>query len=283
VSYLSTSKIRRTSKNQVDMMFTYAKPGELPQFYTIYDIEGEGKGTYETVSDFVADNPEATLDDIREMASHDHADEIRERLGISLNAKGDFVFTDPDGATYELPNSFSRYFDNITENDTEQIEAVRVFARRLSNNPKKHARLAIADWVAKNPSISILADGRIIGYRGLRPDFGAIHEGFGVVNGVPQAHDGHLDNSPGNVLEFPTELVDHNPNNVCSFGLHFGTWDYAYRYSSSQPGGGQRVAVAIAPEDVVSAPNDASQGKLRTLKFEVIESVSGPYAETVIL
>lgn len=285
MSYLSSSEIRRRGDDKVNMMYTYAKPGELPQFYTIFDVYGTGAASYEAVCELVEQNPDATIEEIREAVNFDPADAARKRLGITINDLGDFVFHDEDGSAYELPNSFGEYFDTISEKDTEEIEAVRAFARRLSKNPKEYARLAIADWVAKNPSISILSDGRIVGYRGLRSDFTAIHPGFGYVNGEPQAHDGHLDNSPGNVLSFPTELIDHDPSKACSFGLHFGTFVYAdgYARNCNQSGTGVRVSVAVAPEDVVSSPLDSHESKLRTLSFEVIEQVAAPYTETVIL
>lgn len=196
--------------------------------------------------------------------------EIRKELGITINPDGSVSL--PHGV--ELPEGIAVIFNQV--DDLEHGKRLIKFAEKLSNNPREYAREALVAWIIKNPSLTILEDGRIRGYRGLRDDFTSIHAGYGVVfhkrgegeyERVEYTND-HLDNSVGNIITFPQEMVDHNTAIRCSIGLHVGTWDYASGF-----GQGKYVAVAFSPEHVVSPPDDAHQSKIRVHEMEILEEV----------
>ena len=175
---------------------------------------------------------------------------------------------DPAEQTIEFPNGivFSREVTEVFKYMTSEEEAKRFvkFVELLGDNPRTYVYESLTQWILQNPTLEILEDGRIKGYRGLRSDYKSIHSGYGIVNGV-EVH-GHLDNTPGNILEFPVSLTDHNAEHACSIGLHVGTKEYAENFGS-----GKYVTVAFSPADVVSSVLDSEQGKLRVSKMEILE------------
>jgi hypothetical protein len=60
------------------------------------------------------------------------------------------------------------------------------------------------------------------------------------------------------------DLVDDNPNNTCSAGLHVACFDYAKGFGS------RLVEVKVNPRDVVCVPTDYNGTKMRTCRFEVV-------------
>lgn len=215
----------------------------------------------------VMQNDSTTIDDIQDIVDvltpESENEKIRKDLGIQIGSEGEINL--PDGIV--LPKDVAGVFREITSR--EQAERLIKFAKRLAKNPHEHARASLIEWIISNPSLSILEDGRIRGFRGNNPDMKSIHSGYGIVNG--EEVDGHLDNSPGNVIEFPRHMADHNPENYCSVGIHVGTKKYAHDW-------GQRwVTVAFAPEDVISFPGDGTDYKIRVVKVEILEEVSESY------
>lgn len=225
----------------------------------------------------IINDPEGYDDPISEIyltiigTAQEKIDAIREELGVTINDNGDVVIGDA-----VLPHRFQ---DLLSTVDTRQeAESIVAFAHDLLDNPGEHSREALIEWLLANPSLSFTNDGRIIGYRALRDDFTSNHHGYGIVNGKEYAN-AHLDNSPGNVLEFPRFMTDANPGARCSIGLHVGTWRYATNYLGYDS---VRVSVAFRASDVVSPPSDAQQEKIRVSKFTVLQQVFSPYEDTVM-
>ena len=199
---------------------------------------------------------------------------IRKELDIEVGM--DFVKV----AGITLPAAFQKLLGNIeTKQDALSIVA---FAKDLAQNPGEHCKEALIEWLVTNPSLSFTPDGKIIGYRAVDENFASNHKGYGIVNGKEVEND-HLDNTPGNTLQFPRFMVDQNPNKHCSIGLHVGTWDYATSYASSFPHGtANLISVAFKASDVVSPPEDAHQEKIRVEEYTVREVVQAPYKETIV-
>lgn len=211
---------------------------------------------------------------VRSGQSHINLDYVRNRLGIKepedlqaainkardrhgINVLEDGTVDMGNGVL--LPDSFRRMLLSVT--DDRDIKSVIRFGKKLAKNPLPHAREALVEWIIRNPSLALTNSGNVVGYRGLRKDFTSIHSGYGIVNGVHLAN-ANLDNTPGNVIEFPREMIDHNPNKHCSVGLHVGTWGYASGFSQ-----GRIVMVTFSPTDVVSPPTDSAQEKIRVCKM----------------
>lgn len=193
--------------------------------------------------------------------------DLREELGIIIN--DDNTVTLPNGVV--LPNGISSIFNDI--DDREHFEYLMNFADLLEKNPYDYAKNSLIDWIMRNSSLTILPDGRIKGYRAVRNDFKSNHSGYGIVNGVEYEND-HLDNTPGNIIEFPSFMIDHNPLSSCSIGIHVGTLDYATDFSYQCGRGSRIVTVAFSPSDVVSPPYDAKQSKIRVSLMEILEEIN---------
>lgn len=191
-------------------------------------------------------------------------DDIREKYGITIGEQLviNNEFTDFESIVF--PVEIGDVFKDITTE--EELHKFMKFLNLLDKNPYSHAKSALVEWIIQNPSLTILEDGRIRGYRGLTTELTSIHSGYGIVNGVEV--NSQLDNTPGNIIEFPVSLVDHNPNNYCSVGLHVGTLDYAVGF------GKRYVTVAFSPEHVVSSPADSRYGKIRVSRMEILEEIT---------
>lgn len=199
-------------------------------------------------------------------------EEFNNALGVSKSSSTIIedmgAVIDPIEKTITFPNGIV-FNEDITEvfkhmKTREEAERFFKFVDLLAANPRKYVHESLTYWIMTNPSLNILEDGRIQGYRGLNSDFSSIRSGYGIVNGVEV--NGNHDNSPGNILEFPVELTDHNASHACSIGLHVGTKKYAEQY-----GQGKYVTVAFSPADVVSSVEDSRQEKLRVSKMEILE------------
>ena len=125
------------------------------------------------------------------------------------------------------------------------------FWDNLKKNPSYNARMMMFKFLEHN-GIPLTQDGCFIAYRGIREDF-------------KDKRTGTFDNSPGSVCSMARELVDDNPNNTCSAGLHVACYGYAKDF------GEKLVEVKVNPFDVVAVPTDYQGTKMRTCKFEVIQ------------
>jgi len=125
------------------------------------------------------------------------------------------------------------------------------FWDNLKENSSYNSRQMLFAFLENNGH-PLTQDGCFIAYRGVTEDF-------------KDKHTGKIDNSPGAVCEMPRELVDDNPNNTCSSGLHVACFAYAKDF------GEKLVEVKVNPRDVVAVPTDYDGTKMRTCRFEVVQ------------
>ena len=156
---------------------------------------------------------------------------------------------------------FERLIDAIRDATPEQeLKCLFAFVRRALNHPDKVTSERIFDF-ARHNSIELTEEGLMIGYKKVRSDFKDIHSNT-------------YDNSPGQVLEMPRQMVDANHNNECSTGYHFAAKHYLPHFGSS--GGGDRVVrVLVDPADICGIPHDYKSSKCRTSKYIVLDEVTG--------
>jgi hypothetical protein len=133
------------------------------------------------------------------------------------------------------------------------------FWNNLKKNPSFNSRQMLFAFLEHNGH-PLTPEGYFIAYRGIAEDF-------------KDKHTGTMDNSPGKVLEMPRDLVDDNPNNTCSHGLHVACFDYAKGF------GPKLVEVKVNPADVVAVPTDYNGTKMRVCRFEVIQEVASMRTE----
>jgi hypothetical protein len=102
----------------------------------------------------------------------------------------------------------------------------------------------------------ITTKGTFLAYKGIREDGKDVHSGT-------------IDNSPGQTPTMPRRLVNDDPNQGCSQGLHVGAFEYASHW------GPRVVLVEVDPADVVSVPADHSYQKCRACKYKVLRDSEG--------
>jgi len=110
---------------------------------------------------------------------------------------------------------------------------------------------------------TITEDGCFLGYKSVRSDY-------------MDKHSGTICNQVG--AEIPRKErweVDDDPNSHCSKGYHVGALAYAGPGGTFNGSGDHVMICKVAPEDVVSVPNDYSGQKLRCCWYEVVAEFQG--------
>lgn len=166
----------------------------------------------------------------------------------------------------EVDDVFADLLIDLLDEGSEDYQPYVNFLEKVYSNVSEGIRGNLSRWL-KAEEFSILPNGNILGYRGLRPDHTSVHAGPGVVNGVRV--NGHLDNSVGNVVQIDTDLVEVNPSEGCASGLHVGTFAYASGWSQ-----GALVKVEVDPRHVRSVPYECDSQKMRVSQYRVLEDVT---------
>lgn len=183
---------------------------------------------------------------------------IRKNIVDKINtaAKGTKVRIEGNSIFYETREITgliaSRVFEMIRL--SLDVTPMLKFIENLMQNPSKRAVDELFGFM-EACTLPITEDGHFLAYKRVRSDYKDVHSGT-------------LDNSVGNTLEMPRNLVDEDKNNTCSYGLHFCSYDYLKHFS------GQRIVVLkINPADVVAIPADYNNSKGRTCKYEVVDEL----------
>jgi len=130
------------------------------------------------------------------------------------------------------------------------LDGLLKFWNNLKQNPSFNARKMLFKFLEHNGH-PLTSDGCFIAYRGITEDFKDVHSRS-------------FDNRVGSVCEMDRILVDDNPNNTCSNGLHVACFNYAKNF------GQKLVEVKVNPRDVVAVPTDYNGTKMRVCRFEVV-------------
>lgn len=192
-------------------------------------------------------------------------------LSVHVTLKDDDVYFDGLLATGPLATKIAELFDEGVE-DWKPLVA---FADNIAGNESEHSKQQLYRWL-NTAHFTITEDGYIVGYKGVTKEFtsrSAPASDFVCVNDKPFV--GPVDNAPGNVVTMPRHLVNFDPTNGCSRGLHVGTWEFARDF------GEVVVEVKVNPRDVVSIPTDSHDQKMRVCRYEVIKVVDRAYPESV--
>ena len=141
------------------------------------------------------------------------------------------------------------------------------FWKNLSENPSEWARKQLYGFLSKNKH-PITDDGMFVAYKKVRMN------DDGVLKDI---HSGEFINNIGHIVQMKRELVDPNPNQTCSTGLHVASFDYANsHYGSSND---VLLTVLVNPKDVVAVPADYNNQKMRVCEYAVIGVASGEMAD----
>lgn len=194
------------------------------------------------------------------------------RVSDRVSFRGGELLFDGDAVNNSLASTIIRL---AAEDESGDPTKLIKFLENLMNNPSEHSREQLYDWIAPR-NITITNDGHFLAYKGLREDFTSINAGPGIVNNVSYTDHTHLDNSPGNIVEFSRSRVVANSAIGCAVGLHAGTHSYASSFAQ-----GKLVLVKINPRDVVSVPTDCDAQKLRVCRYEVLEEIKEEVASVL--
>lgn len=157
----------------------------------------------------------------------------------------------------------------------QDVAPLAHFLDRLMSNPTKGVREDLYAWI-ESGDLALTPDGCFLAFKKVAHDYSSIHRN---PDGTA------VDNTPGQIVSMPRELVDDNRDATCSHGLHFCSWSYLASYGW---GGEDKVVILkIGPEDVVAIPTDYNRSKGRSWCYEVVgevpeEECEGLFSERVV-
>lgn len=132
------------------------------------------------------------------------------------------------------------------------------FFEKLMDNPSAESVEQLWGFISHN-DVEIDEEGCIVGWKKVRR---------AVSGELVDSYTGKVPNDIGNIVEMPRWMVDSNRSRTCSQGLHVGAWNYVSSFS-----GDTILKVRVNPRDVVSVPDDYSDMKMRSARYEVIATV----------
>lgn len=176
--------------------------------------------------------------------------------------EGKVYFTDEDGQKYDVAQDLC---DRILEqlNKHKNVDNLVRFASKLAMNPSFRAVNELYSFLKAN-DIEITDEGMVKCFKRVSDDYKDIYTNT-------------FDNSPGKTVKMKRSLVNEDPNQTCSNGLHVCSKAYLPSYP-----GARTVAVLVHPKDFVSVPVDyysigadgAVQAKARVCEYTVLADVT---------
>lgn len=158
----------------------------------------------------------------------------------------------------EIPGGLeTRIFEMLHEGADGQDRLLN-FADRLMANPSHRAVKELYGFLEHN-DIEITQDGHFYAWKKVRGDYKDIHSGT-------------MDNSPGAEPRVPRNMVDENPDQTCSYGLHVCAKHYLGHFGSC--GNDRILRVEVDPADVVAVPRDYKNAKMRCAGYKVLEDMT---------
>lgn len=139
------------------------------------------------------------------------------------------------------------------------IAPLMAFLTKVMANPSFRAVRSLIEFVEYG-RLPLTDDGDFLAYKKVGPNYKDLHTG-------------QFDNSVGQVLEMPRNMVDENPDRTCSSGLHVCSYDYLDGFGGDMSEGYRVVVCKINPADVVAVPNDYNNTKMRVCRYEVIDEL----------
>lgn len=134
------------------------------------------------------------------------------------------------------------------------LDPLHKLALRINRVTNKFVKDQLVRFM-RSGKLPILPDGRFLAYKGVE----RLQRPLGRID----AHSKTFRNDVGCTPRMLRSQVVSDPHAQCVAGLHVGTWGYMGGYSTV-------MAVAVAPEDVVSVPYEYQSQKMRTCGYEVL-------------
>lgn len=142
------------------------------------------------------------------------------------------------------------------------FEPIARFLDNVKRNPSFRAVQDLYGWIEHN-QMPLTEDGCFLAYKIIGPDWKDLYTRT-------------MDNSIGATVTVPRNMVDENPDQTCSYGLHACGYEYLPNYGGfygAGNGGNRVVMVKVNPADVVAFPKDYGNAKFRCCGYVVQEEV----------
>lgn len=181
-----------------------------------------------------------------------------------------------DGAVTD--NVLSQQIVRFLYDGVDDFKPLVKFYENILANPNEHSRTQLFSWLNQHKFV-IDEDGYLIGYKAVYRTategvYRANNRGYAVVDGVEYTNE-YTPYHVGAVVTMPRHMVNHNPSEGCSTGLHVGTFNYASSFIYD----GATMRVKVNPRDVVSVPTHCDWAKVRCCRLEVIEINAAEFQE----
>jgi len=196
-----------------------------------------------------------SADEIFTMADPESAIEKFSQGKLTVNVKEECVYYDGTPIHNSLTN---RVISMVTMRGIEGTQSLINFLEKLMENPSYRAVNSLYDFMQHN-DIEINSEGNFYAWKRVRNDY-------------TDCHSGTFDNSVGAEPSMPRNMVNEDPEQTCSRGLHVAAKHYLSHFH-----GTITIKCEVDPKDVVSCPIDYANSKLRTCKYKVVEDVSNQF------
>lgn len=156
-----------------------------------------------------------------------------------------------------------RILEHVKNKDP--IDSLCRFVEKLFENPDNRIIDQLFNWLEIG-SMPLFSDGDILAYKMIRSDY--------FSHAIDNRTGTRMFQGIGEVVSMNRVDCDSNPNQVCSTGLHFCSYEYLPKYGNMVYDDGNRVIIVkINPKNVVSIPVDYNFTKGRCCEFEVVGEV----------
>lgn len=155
-----------------------------------------------------------------------------------------------------------RIVEEVKKGEFVGVQKYVKFMLRLLKNPSYKAAGMAYEFIERS-DLEITEDGLVKAYKRLKMD-----------SGIPtDVHSGIVPNWKGWTVKMPRYLVEDNPDQTCSQGLHVASLHYFPHFSIRNS---DDVVVLVDPEHIVSVPTDYDASKCRVCQYTLLTGTDHP-------
>lgn len=183
---------------------------------------------------------------------------VKEQLKLVTITTNNSVVIDEHGVKFKGFTIRGNLADTITtmylDGRLKANDSMVLFLDNLTQNPDSRVFDQLYPFMQHN-DIEVSDDGCLLAYKKVRGDYYDIHSGT-------------IRNAPGDKPSMPRVMVQNDPTQTCSTGLHVCAKSYLPNFGNDSSD--KVVIVKVNPKDVVSVPYDYNGAKMRVCEYEVL-------------
>jgi len=187
---------------------------------------------------------------------------VKEQLKLVPITTNNSVVIDEKGVKFKGFTIQGNLADAITtmylDGRLKANDSMVLFLDNLTQNPDSRVFEQLYPFMQHN-DIEVSDDGCLLAYKKVRGDYYDIHSGT-------------IRNAPGDNPSMPRVMVQNDPSQTCSAGLHVCAKSYLAHFGKDSSTD-RVVLVKVNPKDVVSVPYDYNGSKMRVCEYEVLADV----------